>query len=158
MKTIKIILFLITLTIIGCKPDKDYKYDDDSDKKYRYTDTFELRQLTDNQEVNQTSRASYFFIAADYSSKTEREDVVKVFAKVDGQYRFIKILLQDVRIKVNNQITKPYIKFKYHDFKRTNEYVINDYLNSKCCNNIQYIVIECPEKYLPEKLLPIIID
>lgn len=140
----KLLLLIITVILFtSCK--------DMTDKVFK-TDTFELRQLVNNEVLNQKTYGSYFLITASYRSETERNDIVKVFAKVDGAYRLIKFNLEDVRIVIDNSLTKPYLQYKYTFHKQlTNDKVIEfDEYDSDFVP-----IIHCAEKYLPERLLQI---
>jgi hypothetical protein len=57
--------------------------------------------------------------------------------------------IEQLRVNINNKLVKPDLKIHYKGSKETNSYVVND------TYNIEFYVINCPEKYLPENLLPI---
>jgi hypothetical protein len=58
--------------------------------------------------------------------------------------------IQDVRININNQLIKPNIVIEYeYTSKLTDEELVSKKWFEKV------YVINCPEQYLPEKLLPI---
>lgn len=110
----------------------------------------ELRQLVQQTETKKTSSASYFFLIASYGSSEVKYTTVKVFAKVEKRFRLIEIPIEDVRISINNKLINPNIEieYKYHK-KLMDEELINLGWISKV------YVINCPEQFLPEKLLPI---
>ena len=70
--------------------------------------------------------------------------------KVGGFYRMIEFNFEDVRIKIDNTIDNPYLYIKYYNDEEVSiPYLLNEYYY------INSFVIVCPEKYLPEQLLPI---
>lgn len=140
MKLIKILLFLfIGILFISC-----------DDTQLFNTDKFELRQLLNKEQVSQNTHGAYFLIVGEYSSETEYNDIVKVCAKVNNQYRFLQFNIKKVRIEIDNNLTKPQIQYFYKDWGQLSNERIFEYER-----NQDYIVIYCPEQYLPEKLLPI---
>lgn len=108
------------------------------------TKDIELRQLVNTTEVESHGSGGLFF--ASYTSG--ENDYIKMFAKIDGFYRFLEVYMGDVRIAIRNDVSKPYIYFTYMDSDSLSTVEAIDDYSSKC-------VIVCPEKYLPEKLLPI---
>jgi len=115
----------------------------------RTSSTFELRQLIQNERTTTSSSAMYFLVIGSYASNTTTTEEVKVFAKVNGDYRMLTMPLEDVRIRINNKLTKPTLLITYRDALHTDEEICDSKWVSK-----KYI-ISCPEKYIPEKLLPI---
>ena len=112
---------------------------------------FELRQLDSSVNDSKSSNAWFFIAAGSYSENTSNESVVKVFAKVDGMYRLIKFPLEMARINIDNSISGPNIQLVYR-----NEIEISDERLLNGCNYlVDYYIINCPEIYLPEKLIPI---
>lgn len=122
----------------------DFKY------KHYKTKHIPLRQLVQKDEVEKQANASYFLISASADYSEERQTVIKVFGKVGGTYRLIEFNIEDLRIRVDDKIDKPYIYLKYSYPKPIN---ITWLLNEPY--NIDVYVLVCPNKYLPEKLLPI---
>ena len=110
----------------------------------------ELRQLVQETETKKTAYASYFLIAGSYGQSEEKITTVKVFAKVENRYRLIEMPIDEIRIAINNKLTIPNIEIEYTD----NEKYSDEELVSKSWITKVY-VINCPEQYLPEKLLPI---
>ena len=120
-----------------------------SNKKLK-SSNLELRQLIQETKTTKYSSASFFLIAGGYSQSEYKETKVKVFAKVDGRFRLIEMPIQDVRININNKLNKPNIVIEYeHTSKFTDEELVSREWFGKV------YVINCPEQYLPEKLLPI---
>ena len=116
----------------------------------KYSSVFELRQLVKSTEKGVSSSATFFLIAGSYSSSDYSRTTVKVFAKVDGAYRFIEIPMSKIRIIIDNNIKVPTLQLQLnamHGF--TDEEFLNNY------GWLSSYIIRCPEQYLPEKLLPI---
>ena len=110
----------------------------------------ELRQLIQETETKKSTYASYFLIAGSYSQSEYKETKVKVFAKVENRYRLIEMPIDEVRIAIDNKLKIPNIEIEYiNNVKYSDEELV-----SKCYITKVY-VINCPEQYLPEKLLPI---
>lgn len=126
---------------------------------YQYeTEEFELRQFTNVSENINSSSGSFFIIAGGYSSKNEYKENIKLFAKVDGTYRYLEFDLKKVRIKIDNSINIPTIKIFYKDDcsrPRSNDYIFNYEIVNNSITNSNYVILSCPEIYLPEKLVPI---
>lgn len=137
--------FLYTLLALvlftSCEPmiDKNLK-----------SSKLELRQLVQETETKKTAYASYFLIAGSYSQSEYKETKVKVFAKVENRYRLIEIPIDEVRIAIDNKLKIPNIEIEYinHVKYSDEELVSKSYIT-------KVYVINCPEQYLPEKLLPI---
>lgn len=150
-KLILLGLILLSVMLSNCEhvPSKVYE-----------TNSFQLRQLVNKETVSTKSESSFFLISGSYISETQREETLKVFAKVGDSYRFIEISLEDIRIVINDDLNKPEIQFVYegygvHGDKRSSDNTaIEDYRN-KYSSHVKAVTIYCPEKYLPEKLLPI---
>ena len=114
------------------------------------TEDLELRQLVNDTKERTSASGGFFFIAGTYSSRSYTEITISVFAKVDGAYRYIKIPIERVRINIDNNIKLPTLKIVYLSDvgERDTETVLDYHLYAK-------YIINCPEIYLPEKLLPI---
>jgi hypothetical protein len=120
-----------------------------SNKKLK-SSNLELRQLVQETETTKYSSASFFIIAGGYSQSEYKETKVKVFAKVEGRFRLIEMPIEDIRININNLLSKPNIVIEYeYTSKITDEELVSKKWFAKV------YVINCPEQYLPEKLLPI---
>ena len=143
----KLIILLAIFTLLSCKNSVK-----NEDELYliRATKTLELRQLVNSENTKTKSYGSYFLIGGSYSSKTETDISIKVFAKVDGYFRVVNIPIENVRVNINNNIDKPTLQIKYTEEKLTGSNLLDNYGYS-----INYYIINCPERYLPEKLLPI---
>ena len=137
--------FLYTLLALvlftSCEPmiDKNLK-----------SSKLELRQLVQETETKKTAYASYFLIAGSYSQSEYKETKVKVFAKVENRYRLIEMPIDEVRIAIDNNLKIPNIEIEYvnHEKYSDEELVSKNWVT-------KVYVINCPEQYLPEKLLPI---
>ncbi len=137
--------FLYTLLALvlftSCEPmiDKNLK-----------SSKLELRQLIQETETKKSTYASYFLIAGSYSQSEYKETKVKVFAKVENRYRLIEMPIDEVRIAIDNKLKIPNIEIEYinHVKYSDEELVSKSYIT-------KVYVINCPEQYLPEKLLPI---
>ena len=137
--------FLYTLLALvlftSCEPmiDKNLK-----------SSKLELRQLVQETETKKSTYASYFLIAGSYSQSEYKETKVKVFAKVENRYRLIEMPIDEVRIAIDNKLKIPNIEIEYinHVKYSDEELVSKSYIT-------KVYVINCPEQYLPEKLLPI---
>jgi len=135
----KLVLALVLFT--SCEPMID--------KKLK-SSKLELRQLVQETETKKTAYASYFLIAGSYSQSEYKETKVKVFAKVENRYRLIEMPIEEVRISIDNKLKIPNIEIEYINHEKYSD----EELVSKSWVTKVY-VINCPEHYLPEKLLPI---
>lgn len=136
----KLIIVALALFIGGCS---------EVTTKIRKTSVFQLRQLVQNTEKNKYSSANLFFLIGHYSSRESTEINVKVFANVEGAYRFIEIPIEKIRVVLVDSISKPTLQIVYYAESLSDEQVCNhQYYWEKC-------IITCSEEYLPEKLLPI---
>jgi len=132
----------------------------DSDNFNGTTSPLKLRQLSNVSETEKSADGSAFLFFASYHSEERNADYVKVFAEVDGEYRFLEIPMEGV--KIDSTVKVPYVQidYTYSDFKK------HQYSNTQVCEAInprniyarvdivKYVII-CPEQYLPERLLPI---
>lgn len=147
MKNLLIIVLLALLT--SCGKEIDYTFT---------SDKMELRQLKQSTETTASSSGWYFLVAASYKSEEHVEQVVKVFAKVDGRYRYIEMPLEQIRIVINNDITIPYIeaeKTVYDLYIPNIERIKERYTTEKLLNSYPIFIITCPEQYLPQNLIPL---
>ena len=115
--------------------------------KARHTDIFELRQITSKIDKKESISGYYFLIGGSFSGEKTENNIIKVFAKVDGYYRVISFPLEKLRVNIDNTLLKPTLKIEYTHTLLSNEDVVN--------SGIGVYIINCPEKYLPEKLIPI---
>tara|TARA_R110000851_G_scaffold315229_5_gene477604 strand:- start:5755 stop:6204 length:450 start_codon:yes stop_codon:yes gene_type:complete len=123
-------------------------------EEWRTSEPLELRQLV-NKEIHTTSiSSSFFLIAGSYSSTEHFEEKVKVMAKVNGYYRYLQFPLDKVRIAIDDSITIPYIRIQYEKGNVKNLEAAFRYMEYDWMSKIQ-ILIHCPARYLPEKLIPI---
>lgn len=135
-----IYLCCIILLATSCQSIKD--------KPFK-SSKLELRQMIQDTETSHSSSGSFFLIAGSYSEQHNEIITVKVFAKVEGRYRMIEMHIEDVRINIDNKISTPFIVIEYWANRK---YGDEELISSSYKYKIY--VINCPEKYLPEKLLP----
>ena len=62
--------------------------------------------------------------------------------------KIVDIPIEKLRINIDDSLQKPNLVVKYYRYKMTDSEIVEDTYN-------RTFVINCPEKYLPEKLLPI---
>jgi len=126
------------------------------------TSPLKLRQLSNTSETEKSADGSAFLFFASYHSKEQNVDYVKVFAEVDGEYRFLEIPMEDIRIKIDSTVKVPYVQIEY-TYDAINKQQFSSTLVCEAIkprnmyarvNIVKYIII-CPEQYLPERLLPI---
>jgi hypothetical protein len=123
----------------------------DSGYKNYKTDKIYLRQLVKVDKVTKEASGSYFLVVGSGSYEERTETKIKLMGKVNGYYRLIEFDFVDVRIKVDNSIKNPYLIIKYQS---NNKLTTNEILNNDNWYTTGYVIV-CPEKYLPERLLPI---
>lgn len=138
----KLVLALVLFT--SCEPmvDKNLK-----------SSKLELRQLVQETTTESKTTASFFLISGSYKSNTEEVITIKVFAKVEGRYRFIDIPIEKIRIVIDNELQKPTLEIEYFYREKATDTEVVDYFNHQSFKKLY--IIYCPEQYLPEKLLPI---
>jgi hypothetical protein len=129
-----IFIGLMLISLFSCDSDSGYK-------NYK-TDKIYLRQ---------EASGSYFLVVGSGSYEERTETKIKLMGKVNGYYRLIEFDFVDVRIKVDNSIKNPYLIIKYQS---NNKLTTNEILNNDNWYTTGYVIV-CPEKYLPERLLPI---
>lgn len=120
-------------------------------EKYDRTENIYLRQLVKTDEVTKEGTASYFLVMGSASYSEEVTTKIKLMGEVNGLYRLIEFDFIDARIKIDNTINKPYLYITYHAYSKLN---VTELLGDRW-HSVTSFVIVCPEKYLPEKLLPI---
>lgn len=133
---------LLVLSLFSC---------DFPEKKYGKTENIYLRQLVKTDEVTKSGSASYFLVTGSASYSEDVETKIKLMGKVNGFYRLIEFNFEDVRIKIDNTIGRPYLYINYQDYNKLSVAKLLTYDRY----SIRSYVIVCPEKYLPEQLLPI---
>jgi hypothetical protein len=112
-------------------------------------------------ETEKSSGGTFVLFFATYHSQEKNMDVIKVFAEVDGLYRFIEIPMELVKVKIDNSITTPYVQIRYSfdgtgPIWRSNTKIVEDIASGRLGHlTLTDYVITCPEQYLPERLLPI---
>ncbi len=141
MKKIMLVI-VIGLMFIGCE-NRVYKQ--------HHTNRIYLRQLVNRDVVETHTSGSFFLVAGSVNSDTQTNTVVKLMGEIDGEYRFMQFDFENVRIKIDNKVTSPYIVLNYRNY---GEYRSIDYL-LEYNYEMTSVTIVCPEQYLPEKLLPI---
>jgi len=134
----KLLLALVLFTSCESIRDKDLK-----------SSKLELRQLVQETEIKKGSSGYFFLIGGGFDSYENKITTVKVFAKINGRFRIIEMPIEDIRISIDNKLAKPNIEIEYVDsYKYSDEELVNQKWRDKI------YVVNCPEQYLPEKLLP----
>lgn len=116
----------------------------------RHSENIPLRQLVKSDTRETYTTASFFLIAGSASSGTYTTTDVKAIGAVNGEYRYLQMDFEKVRIKIDNSVKIPYVTLRYTDYS----YRDIDYLLRYEYNVDSYTIV-CPEQYLPERLLPI---
>jgi len=136
-------ILMLAAVFSSCTNESDYKTN-------RLSNIFPLRQLVQKTETYKSSNASMFLFFASYHSSESNTDYIKMFAKVSGNYRLISVPIEKIRINVVDSLIVPTLQIRFNGVEYTDEEI---------CNKSSWIdaafIISCPEKYLPEKLLPI---
>jgi hypothetical protein len=146
----KIILMLaLAISMVGCNLETINQE----------SGPMKLRQLTNVTETEKSSGGTFVLFFATYHSQEKDMDFIKVFAEVDGLYRFIEIPMELVKVKIDNSVATPYVQIRYSfngtgPIWRSNTYIIENVEYAGRLNLTDY-VITCPEQYLPERLLEI---
>lgn len=135
-------VFLL-FSIVACVPDRQKSY---------IIDNVEMRQLQNGSANENSVHVSYFMFIGNIEGQSEEVEYVKMFINIDGYYKFVKLPMNDVYIKINNSVDKPYLKVKYswYDKLKLSRIIRDDYNNY-----YQKYIIICPEEYLPENMSPI---
>lgn len=121
-------------------------------KRKTSTSVLPLRQMVQDEVTTTLSHGSFFLVGGSYGTSQRREDFVKVFAKVEDNYRVITIPLRNLRININNSLKAPILVIKHNGVYESDE-IVCDYAD--CCGYNYKYIISCPEIYLPEKLIQI---
>jgi hypothetical protein len=137
-------LLLLLLLLTSC----DYEYATDL-----VSSEFELRQLAQRTESTTKTEGYFFFIFGGYSSEESSQAFVNVFAKVDGRYKLVKMPIEQIRISIDNTIEKPTLQVEYRNTKKLPDEKLTNFSYGDWLGVV--FVITCPERFLPEKLLPI---
>lgn len=138
----------IYVILIACVLFTSCKLTPEEQSMERKSSNFELRQLVQKDVTSTRTSAMYFMVVGSYSSSTTSTEYIKVFAKVNGDYRMLSMPLSNVRIRINNKLEKPILTITYNSSLLTDEEICDtDWVAKK-------YIISCPEIYLPEKLLP----
>lgn len=136
----KIILLLIAIaTLSSCEKSAPF-----------HSEHIPLRQLIKSETRTTYASASFFLIAGSASSGEYTTTNVKAMGSVNGEYRYLQMEFEKVRIKIDNSVKIPYVILNYTNVSTMD----TDYL-LKYEYNIDSYTIVCPEQYLPERLLPI---
>lgn len=120
-------------------------------EKHDRTENIYLRQLVKTDEVTKEGTASYFLVMGSASYNEEVTTKIKLMGEVNGFYRLIEFDFIDARIKIDNTINKPYLYITYRAYDKLN---VDKLLGGRWFSVTSFVIV-CPEKYLPEKLLPI---
>lgn len=124
---------------------------------HQETTPMPLRQIANMSKTEKSTDGTFILFFATYHSEEKNIDVVKVFAEVDGLYRFIEMPISKIKIRIDNSISTPYIQARYfkmgtNPIWRSNTTVMD---NLGTHLSLTDYIITCPEQYLPERLLPI---
>ena len=148
----KKIFIMITLSVllISCSDLSDDKFESQ-------TSPLKLRQLVNTNEMESMSNGSAALFFATYHSEEKNIDYIKVFAEVEGAYRFLEIPMERVRVKLDSSSQVPYLLIHYNYYSQKEMKVSdNDICDDKLPSfYITRYTIVCREEYLPEKLIPI---
>lgn len=144
----KIILILsLAIGLVSC----------DLQEIHQETTPMPLRQIANMSKTEKSADGTLILFFATYHSEEKDIDVVKVFAEVDGLYRFIEMPISKIKIRIDNSISTPYIQARYTRMGKSPIWFSNtevmDGINIRF--TLDDYVITCPEQYLPERLLPI---
>lgn len=148
MKAKNILSILLTIMALGITSCID---GEGSRSQERKTEPLYLRQLVKSNKVQSSSGGSFFLIAGSYSSETESKPVVQVMAKAEGEYRFLEMDIERIRIRIDSTCKTPYIILNYYDYEEQTVSYLLEYPKF----NIRTYTVVCSEELLPEKLLPI---
>src|SRR5690606_38309821 len=116
-----------------------------------------LRQLVSGTDTSKYSSGWFFIAAGGYSSGKTKTDYIKMYALVDGAYKYLEYDMRAVRIAIDNSIIIPYIKvYSSYDCPACpkNAKKSDEWLTSKEYF-IDKVVLYTPEQHLPEYLVPI---
>lgn len=124
--------------------------------KEKTTAVLALRQFVQDEQTTKTSSASFFLFCGNYSSIEANKAYLRVFAKVDGGYRFIEMPLEDVRVFLNDSLEKPTLVIRCISdaFFKLPATISDEELCGDIIANKRYIV-SCPSRFLPEELIPL---
>lgn len=140
-----LILLLITVLFSSC-----YK------ETYYESNNLPLRQLVNGKDTNTYSKGWFFIAAGRYSSGTETNEYIKMYALVDGTYKYLEYDIKKVRISLNNSVKTPYIKiYGSYSASCTSCYKHTDEWKTSNKWGLDKVVLYTPEEYLPEYLIPI---
>lgn len=143
-----ILTLLVCLSLLFTVSCREKKV---KDKDFYLSEEFPLRQLVKTEITNKSENGYFFLIVGVYSNTEEQITVVKVFAKIEGTYRYLELPLENIRININEKYKTPTIQFRDEGERRLDDVLY--WVGEK-----QYsgeIIINCSEEYLPERLLPI---
>lgn len=113
------------------------------------TKRYELRQLLKDEKITRTSSVGFFFVVGEYKSSETKKLVVKLIAKTELGYEYFEIPFDLIVIKIDNSIRNPYLEF-YHEHGNLRRLIV-----CRFCTKSDKVYLVLPEKYLPEKLVPI---
>lgn len=142
---IKYILAVITFIVFlfsSCHEDKRFQ-----------TDNLELRQLVKTTDTTKSEHGAFFLLAGGYSSSENVNNKIKMYALVNGSYKYLEYDVSDVRIKIDNTVKTPYLVISYRNDKK----VSDERITGRPHWYSGRIVLVTNEYYLPEQLLPITI-
>lgn len=93
-----------------------------------------------------------FFGIGGFSSSENQELYVHTMVQAESGFQYFKIPLSKIRINIDNKLEKPFLEMIVDEDAThyTSEEIIN-----KSAWRYEKVVVHCPEKYLPERLLPL---
>lgn len=137
------LLFLSIGLLLGCSP-KDTTPPPASKLQLELQGSHLLRQIGTKTITNTSSDASYFlFIGSASQSSTQVAMVTFSWLDNTGVYRFLTLPLDKVRIKLDDNVATPYVRFKWTDW---------DNPESAKADNIIYVLVFCNSKDWPEDI------
>src|SRR5690554_6719166 len=99
LRWLGIIIGMIILTQACLPKDKHYK-----------TNKLPLRQLVNGSNTTRSATGWFFIAAGGHSGRETKTDYIKMYALVNGSYKYLEYNMRSVRIAIDNTITTPYIE------------------------------------------------
>ena len=117
MKTIiNTLAFIFILSLAACDNKVHSEYE------YVLGGNHILRKFNVKTTTSQSSSAFYFFVAGSYSSSTYSNTKVRFyFLNFKGEYQLMEQSLNDVNIKIDNNVVIPYVRFYWAEHPRYRE-------------------------------------
>lgn len=143
----KILILLLIWFGISCE-DRYNRYHDE---------TYRIRQLVKSKDTTKHASGSFFLITGGYSSTEKTELKVNMFIETKDGFKMVSINLSTVIVRIDNSIDKPYLRVTYWNSNPRSiaDSIYDAEVWGDSSFNKTKIIIHCPEKYLPERLLPL---